>query len=111
MKEMCGLQLSMKKLTGAQDVLDSKVLDDLLSNFNEKYALLHSSLQALMVTGQRKRVYKSPEYKLTCSVLALSLLLRVRNEKCENGVQLLLGLVCVTFGACKQLMYLSTPLD
>ena len=39
MKEMCGLQLSMKKDTAAQDVCDSKVLDDLLSNFNEKYAL------------------------------------------------------------------------
>ena len=34
MKEMCGLQLSMKKDTGAQDVFNSKVPDDLLSNFN-----------------------------------------------------------------------------
>ena len=42
---MCRLQLSMKKHTGAQDVFDGKVMDDLLSNFNEKYALLHSILQ------------------------------------------------------------------
>ena len=49
---MCGLQLSMKKLTGAQDVFDSKVLDNLLSNFNEKYAFLHSILQTLLVTDQ-----------------------------------------------------------
>ena len=78
MKEMCGSQVSMKKDTAAQDVFDSKVFDDLLSNFNEKYALLHSILQTLLVTDQRKRVYKSPEYKLTCGVFALSLLLRVR---------------------------------
>ena len=110
MKEMCRLQLSMKKDTGAQDVFDSKVLDDLLTNFNEKYALLHSILQTLLVTDQRKRVYKSPEYKLNCDVLALSLLLRVRNEKCKNGGRLLLGLLCVTFGACKQLMYLFNPI-
>ena len=103
MKETCGLQLSMKKDTGARDVFDSEVFDDLLSNFNEKYALLHSILQTLLVTDQRKRVYKSPEYKLTCGVLALTLLPRVRNEKCKNGVRLLLGLVCVAFGACKQL--------
>ena len=52
MKEMCELQLSMKKLTGAHDVFDSKVLDNLLSNFNEKYAFLHSILQTLLVTDQ-----------------------------------------------------------
>ena len=104
MEEMC--ELGMKKDGGAQDVFDSKVFDDLLSNFNDKCPLLHSILQTLLVTDQRKRVYKSPEYKLTCGIHALSLLLSVRNKKCKNGVRLLLGLVCVTFGAGKQLMNL-----
>lgn len=30
----------------------------------------------------------------------------VRDERCKNGVRLLLGLVCVTFGAGKQFMNL-----
>ena len=99
--------LSMKRDTGVQDVFDTKFFDNLLNNFNEKCPLLHSILQTLLITDQRKRVYKSPEYKLTCGVHALSLLMSVRNERCKNGVRLLLGLVCVTFGAGKQFMNLK----
>ena len=104
MEEMC--ELNIKKDSGTEDVFDTKIFDNLLSNFNDKCLLLHSILQTLLITDHRKRVYKSPEYKLTCGVHVLSLLLSVRNEKCKNGVRLLLGLVCVTFGAGKQLMNL-----
>jgi hypothetical protein len=104
MEEMCNLNL--KSNSDVQGVFDNNIFNDLLNVFQEKCPLLHSVLQTLLITDKRKRVYKSPEYKLTCGVNALSLLLSVRNKKCRNDVRLLLGLVCVTFGAGKQFMNL-----
>jgi hypothetical protein len=91
---------------GDVDVLKSDVFWNLLNNFEEKCPLLNSVLQTLLVTDSRQRVHKTPEYKLTCGVNALALLLSVRNQKCKNDVRLLLGLVSITYGAGKQFINL-----
>jgi hypothetical protein len=89
-----------------ESVRDMNIFADLLLNFEEKCPLLHSVLETLLVTDSRRRVHKTAEYKLTCGVNALALLLSVRNQRCKNDVRLLLGLVCITYGAGKQLMNL-----
>ncbi len=104
MEKMCSL--GMRKESDVQDVFKKDIFTNLHNNFEEKCPLLHSVLQTLLVTDKRQRVYKTPEYKLTCGVNALSLLLSVRNQKCKNDVRLLLGLVCVSYRAGKQFINL-----
>lgn len=104
MEDICSLGL---KGTGdIKSILDKNVFGELLENFEEKCLLLHSVIQKLLVTDDRRRVHKTPVYKLTCGVNALALLLSVRNQKCKNDVRLLLGLVCITYGAGKQFINL-----
>ena len=104
MEKMCSL--GIRKESDVQDVFKKDIFNNLRDNFEEKCPLLHGVLQTLLVTDKRQRVYKTSEYKLTCGVNALSLLLSVRNQKCKNDVRLLLGLVCVTYGAGKQFINL-----
>jgi hypothetical protein len=104
MEEMCSL--GMREESDIEDLFKREIFKDLLNNFEEKCPLLHNVLQTLLVTDKRQRVYKTSEYKLTCGVNALYLLLSVRNRKCKNDVRLLLGLVCVTYGAGKQFINL-----
>ena len=85
-----------------KDVVDSSLFNQLLDKFVEKCPLLHSILQTIWITDNRKRVFKTPEYKLSCGINALALLLSVGNQKCHNDVRLLLVVVCVSFGAGKQ---------
>ena len=78
----------------------------LLEKFEEKCPLLFDLLQTLLVTDHRKRVHKTLEYKLTCGVNTLALLLSVKNQKFNNDIRLLFGLTCITFGAGKQFVNL-----
>ncbi len=87
MEKMCSLGIS--KESDVQDVFKKDIFNNLRNNFKEKCPLLHSVLQTLLVTDKRQRVYKTSEYKLTCGVNALSLLLSVRNQKCKDDVRLL----------------------
>ena len=77
-----------------------------MQNFEDKCPLLHNVLETLLVTDYRKRTHKTQEYKIMCGVNALALLLSVRNQKCKNEIRLLLGLVCITYGAGKQFINL-----
>ena len=86
----------------AESVRDMNIFADLLLKDEEKCPLLHSVLETILVTDSRRRVHKTAEYKLTCGVNALALLLSVRNQRCKNDVRLLLGLVCITYGAGTQ---------
>ena len=103
MEKMCCFGLKSDDL---QSVLNQEIFSDLVDRFEEKCPLLHGVLQTLLVTDSKKRVYKTPTYKLTCGVNALCLLLSVKNQKCKNDIRLLLGLVCVTYGAGKQFINL-----
>ena len=67
---------------------------------------MHNVLETLLVTDSRKRVHKAQEYKMMCGVNSSALLLSVSNQKCKNDVRLLLGLVCITYGAGKQFLNL-----
>ena len=98
MQQLCVIHFKVD----SKDVVDSSFFDQLLHNFVEKCPLLHSVLQTILVTDKTVRVHKTPQYKLTCGINALSLLLSVGNQKCHNDVRLLLGVVCVSFGAGKQ---------
>ena len=64
--------------------------------------LIFSILQTLLASDPRKRVHKSPDYKIKCGINALALLLSVHNEKFSNDVRLVFGLLCVSYGAGKQ---------
>ena len=104
MEQMCFFGL--KEEAGVEDIFTTELFSNLLNAFEENCPLLHSILETLLVIDSRRRVYKTAEYKLTCGVHALSLLLSVKNQKCSNDVRLLLGLVCVTYGAGKQFINL-----
>ncbi len=104
MEGLCNLGLKGSGDTGS--VLDQNIFDLLHLNFEDKCPLLHSVLETLLVTDSRRRVHKTPEYKITCGVNALALLLSVRNQKCKNDVRLLFGLVSITYGAGKQFVNL-----
>ena len=106
MEGICFFGLHGKEGGNIKDTLAKPVFSDLLCKFEEKCPLLHSVLQTLLVSDSRKRVHKTPKYKLTCGVNALALLLSVRNQKCKNDFRLLLGLVCITYGAGKQFINL-----
>ena len=94
-----------------QSVLNQEIFSDLVDRFEEKCPLLHGVLQTLLVTDSKKRVYKTPTYKLTCGVNALCLLPSVKNQKCKNDIRLLLGLVCVLTELANNLLISSIQLD
>ncbi len=98
MQQLCVIHFKVDD----KDVVDSSFFDQLLDKFVEKCPLIHSVLQSILITDNRVRVHKTLEYKLTCGINALYLLLSVGNQKCRNDVRLLLGVVCVSFGAGKQ---------
>ena len=82
--------------------ISERIFPQLLENVEEHCPLLYSILQTLLVSDARKRIHKTPEYKLKCGVNALALLLSVRNQKFSNDVRLLFGLLCASHGAGKQ---------
>ena len=104
MENICSVGL--RESGDVQSITDTNLFHDMLHDFEEKCPLLHSVLENLLVTDHRRRVHKTVEYKLTCGVNALALLLSVRNQMCKNDVSLLLGLVCITYGAGKQFINL-----
>ena len=104
LEEMC--EFGLRKSTKTGTVINQKIFHDLLENFEDKCPLLHNVLETLLVTDSRKRIHKTQEHKIMCGVNALALLLSVRNQKCKNDIRLLLGLVCITYGAGKQFVNL-----
>ena len=46
-----------------KDVVDSSLFNQLLDKFVGKCPLLHSILQTILITDNRKRLFKTPEYK------------------------------------------------
>ena len=104
LEEMCEFGLRKSNKTGT--VIKEKICYNLVQNFEDKCPLLHNVLETLLVTDSRKRIHKTQEYKIMCGVNALALLLSVRNLKCKNEIRLLLGLVCITYGAGKQFINL-----
>ena len=99
--------LGLKGCSDVKSILEKNIFSNLLENFEEKCPLLLSIIQTLLVTDSGvKRVHKTCEYKLTCGVNTLALLLSVRNQKCNNDIRLILGLVCITYGAGKQFINL-----
>jgi hypothetical protein len=108
MKEMetiCCLGLKGSKCD-VGSTLEKNIFGDLLEQFEEKCPLIFNVLQTLLVTDSTKRVHKTPEYKLTCGVNAQAVLLSICNRKCNNDIRLVLGLVCITYGAGKQFINL-----
>ena len=100
MEHLCSFGLRMD---GDVDrVIHDNIFKTLLQNVEERCPLIYSILQTLLVSDERKRVHKSPEYKMKCGVNALALLLSVHNQKFSNDVRLVFGLLCVTYGAGKQ---------
>ena len=85
-----------------ESYISKRIFPQLLENAEEHCPLLYSILQTLLVSDARKRIHKTPEYKLKCGVNALALLLSVRNKKFTNDVRLLFGLLCASYGAGKQ---------
>ena len=78
----------------------------LLENVKDMCPLIYSILKFLLVSDTRKRVHKSPDYKMKCGTNALALLLSVRNQKFNNDVRLVFGLLCISYGAGKQFVNL-----
>ena len=104
MEKICCL--GVKEDPDVAGVFKRNIFGNLLEKFEEKCPLLFDLLQTLLLTDSRKRVHKTPEYKLTCGVNTLALLLNVRNQKCNNDIRLLFGLICITYGAGKQFVNL-----
>lgn len=100
LEHLCSIGL--RKDSDIQHVINERVFSSLLEKFEETCPLIYSVIYTLLVSDMRHRVHKSPKYKMTCGVNALTLLLSVRNQKIGNDVRLLFGLLCVTYGAGKQ---------
>jgi hypothetical protein len=94
--------LGLKSDGDIECFVHEKIFPHLMRNVEEKCPLLYSVLQNLLVPDARRRIHKTPEYKLKCGVNALALLLSVRNQKFNNDIQLLFGLLCISYGAGKQ---------
>ena len=89
---MCCFRLKSDDL---QSVLNQEIFSDLVDRFEEKSPLLCGVLQTLLVTDSKKRVYKTPTYKLTCGVnafdscLVLSVsLMELANNLLISSIQL-----------------------
>ena len=82
--------------------IHERIFSQLLENVEEKCPLIYSILQTLLVSDTRKRVHKTPDFKMKCGVNALALLLSVHNQSFTNDVRLLFGFLCITYGAGKQ---------
>ena len=87
-------------------VVNDGLFQILLGKVKDKCPFISSILQTLLVSDQRKRVHKSPDYKMKCGTNALALLLSVRNQKFNNDVRLVFGLLCITYVAGKQFINL-----
>lgn len=94
--------IGLRKDGDIQHVINERVFPSLLENFEDTCPLIYSVIHTLLVSDMRHRVHKSPKYKMTCGINALTLLLSVRNQKIGNDVRLLFGLLCITYGAGKQ---------
>lgn len=99
-EHFCSLGLRMDG--DIECVIHERIFSRLLEKVEEKCPLIYSILQTLLVSDMRKRVHKSPGYKMKCGVNALALLLSIHNQNFTNDVRLVFGLLCITFGAGKQ---------
>lgn len=87
----------------AEAVLDGQVFLNVMTQFKERCPLLEDILSTLLVTGTARRsILKTPEYRMKCGVNALACLLSVRTQYPNNDVNLVFGLMCITYGAGKQ---------
>ncbi len=100
LERLCSLGL--RSDGDVESYISKRIFPQLLQNVEEHCPLLYSILQTLLVPDARKRIHKTPEYKLKCGVNALALLLSVCNQKFSNDVRLLFGLLCTSYGAGKQ---------
>lgn len=102
----CLCSIGLKLDGDISQAVDDGLFRRLLENVKDTCPLIYSILQCLLVSDTRKRVHKSPDYKMKCGINALALLLSVRNQKFNNDVRLVFGLLCISYGAGKQFVNL-----
>ena len=102
-ENICNLKIRAGDGTDSAELLHPSVFKDFGDDVREKCPLLHSIVEALVLTSQQERnVHKTNKKKVLSGHHALALLYNIRNSNCCNDFPLLFGLLCVSYGAGKQ---------
>ncbi|CAB4033757.1 Hypothetical predicted protein [Paramuricea clavata] len=102
-QNICNLGIRGGNFKDTTELLHPSILKDFGDEVREKCPLLHSIVEALVITSHHERnVHKTNEKKVLCGHHALALLYNIRNSNCCNDFPLLFGLLCVSYGAGKQ---------
>ena len=105
LEELCDIGLRSNKAEDNFDV-DTSLFKEFTEKVKNKCPFLTSIIEALVIGSNscQRNTHKTAQSKLLCGHHALAFLLNVRNSNCFNDFPLLFGLVCMSYGAGKQLV-------
>ena len=99
-EDICRLNL---KDGVTEALLDNSTFATVVEKFEQECPLIDDIVKTLLITESAKRSFiKTPQHKKKCGINALACLLSVRNQRCENNINLAFGMMCVTYGGGKQ---------
>ena len=104
LEELCDIGLRSNK---AEDFdMDTSLFKEFTETVKNKCPFLTSIIEALVIgsNSSQRNTHKTAQSKLLCGHHALALLLNVRNSNCFNDFPLLFGLLCISYGAGKQMV-------
>lgn len=98
-KDICRLNFK----DGVTEALSAQHLG-LVENFEQECPLMIDDiLKTLLISeSARRSMIKTLQHRKKCGINALTCLLSVRNQRCENDINLAFGMICVTYGGGKQ---------
>lgn len=86
-------------------------IQKVLEHIQEQCPLIVSAIESLVVTDNTNwNAIKTEHYKKLCASQFLAVLLNIRNSRAVNDFVFLFGILCISFGAGKQMINMLSKL-
>lgn len=106
-KSLCNLGFHTCGLLDGSEEIPSTIFKDMVQQLEEKCPLINEILETLLSFSEKDRnKAKTHAMKMKCASHALSGLVAMANQKFPNDLQLFFGLLCMSYGSGKQLIYM-----
>ena len=110
MEECCNMGYRAEKFSTDTSFPDD-IFKDFLEEVSEKCPLLISTIQSLVVSDSTHRnINKTENYEKLCASQSLAVLLNIRNSRAVNDFVFLFGILCISYGAGKQMINMLSKL-